>query len=263
MSWDWGSTATNSGTIANSIDVTSTPPILAPLQSTYQPVATATSGDPVVITATPLAVCSYSATTGLVTFLTSGTCLIDYNDQGNVNFAAATQFQQSVSVGLLTNTIVVNSTPNNPTALGPTYTPSATATSGDIVQVSSATSSTCSTSSNVVSFLAPGNCTLDFNDQGNNTYSVAQQVTQSFTVAQAGTAGINVEGIPNPQDGKPDNGDAVQYTYNQTMTASSFLTGFSGASKVVYAELTRSSGSATVLTICSSSSCSTNVNLEP
>lgn len=261
-SWDWGSKSTNSGTLPNSIDVTSTPPVLAPLNSTYQPIATATSGDTVVITATPTTICSYSSATGLVTFKAAGTCLVDFNDPGNVNFEAAAQVQQSVSVGLLANTITVNSTPSNPTALGPSYTPNATATSGDTVQVTSATTSICTASSNVVSFTAPGTCTLDFNDPGNSTYGAAAQVTQTFSVAQAATAGSNVEGIPNPQDGVPDNGDAIQFTYNQTMSASSLMSGFSGSSTSVYVKIARSYGaSSTTLTVCTSSSCGTSVNL--
>jgi hypothetical protein len=257
-SWDWNSVASGGGTVTNSIDVTSTPPPVAAVNSTYTPVATATSGDAVVITATPTTVCAVAS--GVVRFIAAGTCLVDFNDPGNVNFASAAQIQQSVSVGLLSNTISVSSTPSNPTEGGAPYTPRASATSGDVVTVTSATMSVCTVSSNVVAFVGAGTCTLDFNDPGTMVYAAAPQVTQPFSVTVAATAGSNIDGVPSRQDGKPDNGDALEYTYNQTMSASSLMSGFTGNSTTVFAQLTRSFG-ATNLVVCTSSTCNTHVNL--
>jgi Tfp pilus assembly protein PilV len=85
--------------------------------------------------------------------------------------------------GLILNTIVVTSTPQSPVANGPTYTPTASTTSGDPVTITTPTvSPACSVSNGVVSFLAGGTCTLNFNDPGNFNYAPAGQVNQQFSV---------------------------------------------------------------------------------
>lgn len=260
-SWDWGTDSSGTTvTSANSISVTSVPPALAPLNSTYTPVATALSGDTVVITSATPSICTVSG--GVVTFIGNGTCTIDYNDPGNINYAAAPQVQQTVSVGQLTNTITITSTaPSNAQAGGATYTPTATATSGDSVVITSATTTICTISSGVVSFVGGGTCILDFNDPGNSNYAAAAQEQQSFSVSIATPAGSDVQGVPSPQDGKPDNGDEILFTYNQVMSASSLETGFTGASTSVYVQLSRSYSGATTLKVCTTGSCSTAVNL--
>ena len=93
------------------------------------------------------------------------------------------------SVGQSVNTITVNTTaPNSATVGGATYTPTATASSGDTVVITSGTTSVCTITGGVVSMVAVGTCTLDFNDNGNLNYAPAIQVTQSFTVgASVGT----------------------------------------------------------------------------
>jgi hypothetical protein len=260
--WNWGTVAGSAtGPIANSINVTSTPPARVALNGTpYTPVATDTSGDPVQITATPSGVCSVTSST--VSFgNTGGTCTIDFNDPGNINYLAAGQVQQTISVGLLTNVITVTSSPTSPTAGGATYTPVATATSADTVATTSATASVCTVTSNVVTFVTGGTCLIDFNDSGNANYSPAAQVQQSITVTAAAPSGADVQGVPSPQDGKPGNGDAINYIYNQVMSPSSLLSNFSGTSTPVYVQLSKSTGSSTSLKVCSTSNCSTVVNL--
>ncbi|MFI5036642.1 MAG: hypothetical protein ACHQFZ_10615 [Acidimicrobiales bacterium] len=98
----------------------------------------------------------------------------------------------SSTVGTIPNTITVTSSaPGNATIGGATYTPVATATSGDLVVVTSATSAVCTFISGVVSFVGQGTCTLNFNDSGNGTYAAAPQVQQTFNVGK-GTAVITV-----------------------------------------------------------------------
>jgi len=80
------------------------------------------------------------------------------------------------------DSITITSTAPSATVGGPTYTPTATAASGDTVVITSATTLVCTISSGVVSFLSAGTCTLDFNDPGNSTYAAAPQVNQGFTV---------------------------------------------------------------------------------
>jgi len=80
------------------------------------------------------------------------------------------------------NAIQINSTPTSPTHGGSTYTPSATATSGDPVIITSATPSVCTVSGGVVTFKMAGQCILNFNDPGNFNFAPATQVQQNFTV---------------------------------------------------------------------------------
>jgi hypothetical protein len=88
------------------------------------------------------------------------------------------------SVGEALNTITVTSTaPASATDGGATYNAVASATSGDSVVVTSASTGVCTVAGTVVSMVGVGNCTLDFNDNGNLNFAPAPQVTQSFTVA--------------------------------------------------------------------------------
>ena len=72
-------------------------------------------------------------------------------------------------------------------AYGGTYTPTASATSGLPVSFTSATSSVCSISGGVVSFIDLGTCTIDANQAGGNagTYRAAPQVQQTFSVGKS------------------------------------------------------------------------------
>ena len=261
MSWDWSSVAGLSSPIANSISITSTPPAIPLVGGSYTTVSGATSGDTVVVSSATSSICTVSGTK--VSFVADGTCTIDFNDAGNANYSAAIQQTQTMVVGPLADTIQVTSTPSNPTESGSTYTTVSSATSGDTVVVTSATSSVCTVSSGVVSFPGNGSCTLDFNDPGNTDYSAAAQVQQNFTVAIYAPAGSNIQGVASPQNGYPNNGDSMQYTYNQTMNAGSLLSGFTGASTAVYVQLSRGFGSSTtVWQVCTSgTSCNSPVNL--
>ena len=148
---------------------------------------------------------------------------------------------------------------------GSTYTPVATATSGDVVAVTSATTAVCTVSSGIVTFIGAGTgtatCTLDFNDPGNTDYVAATQVTQSFPVTVGVPGGVVFCPTPSTPNGFPNNGDQVTYTYNQTMSGASLLSGFNGTSVNVYVQLSRSNGTSTVWKVCGTSNCSTLVNL--
>lgn len=86
------------------------------------------------------------------------------------------------AVGTTSNTISVSAAPGAGSTHG-TYTPKATATSGDTVVVTlDKTSSGCSLSDDKATFTGAGTCVIDFNDPGNSTYAAAAQVTQSIKV---------------------------------------------------------------------------------
>ena len=153
--------------------------------ATYTPTATASSGLTVAITvdASSSAVCSISA--GVVSFQTAGTCKVDFNQAGNGTYNAATQVQQSFTVGKGAQTITPTSTaPASASVGGPTYTPTATASSGLTVAITidATSSSVCSITAGAVSYLASGTCTIDFNQAGNANYNAAPEVQQAIPV---------------------------------------------------------------------------------
>ena len=98
----------------------------------------------------------------------------------------------TLGIGQAANSITITSSaPGSPVVGGATYTPAATATSGDSPTIASSTGTVCVMSSGVVSFTAAGTCTLTFDDPGNLNYAPATEVTQSFSVGK-GTNTIKV-----------------------------------------------------------------------
>jgi len=100
------------------IDFTSTVPVGAAVgDAAYVVTATATSGLGVVLTidASSASVCSItgSASGSSVSFIGAGTCTIDANQDGNADYAAATQVQQSFQVGPGTPTLVFTQQPQD------------------------------------------------------------------------------------------------------------------------------------------------------
>ena len=170
------------------ITFTSTPPAAASVGGpTYNVTATASSGLPVAFTidATATSVCSIAGST--VSFLAAGTCVIDADQAGNANYAAAPQAQQSFGVGKSAQTITFTSTaPAAATVGGATYTVTATASSGLTVAftIDASASSVCSIAGSTVSFTGAGNCVIDANQAGDINYNPAPQVQQTFAVGK-------------------------------------------------------------------------------
>jgi len=103
------------------VKFTSTAPTKALVSgATYAPTASATSKLTVAITvdSSASAVCSISAT-GVVSFHTAGTCLLDANQAGNVDYNAATQVQQSFAV--YQAPVFVLDTPSTTATVGQSY----------------------------------------------------------------------------------------------------------------------------------------------
>ncbi|MGC2486786.1 MAG: hypothetical protein WA359_11155 [Acidimicrobiales bacterium] len=146
----------------------------------YAPGLSATSGDKVVTTLAKDSSGCY-LNYGWIEFKGSGECIVNFNDPGNGAFAAASQVQRSIKV-YSSNTISA-STPPAAGAIHQTYTPSASATSGDKVSITLNSESTgCSLASGVVTFNDNGVCVIDFNDAGNGAFAGASEVKQSITI---------------------------------------------------------------------------------
>jgi Bacterial Ig domain len=206
------------------ISFTSTAPAGATVGGpTYNVTATSTSGLTVALTvdASASAVCSISGST--VSFLSVGTCVIDANQAGDASYNAAPQAQQSDPVAKGDQTITFTSTaPAGAKVGGPTYTVTATASSGLPVTltIDAAASSVCtisgSTSGSTVSFIGAGTCVIDANQAGNADYNAAPQVQQSDPVAK-GDQTITFTSTA------PAGAKAGGPTYTVTATASSGL----------------------------------------
>ena len=147
-------------------------------------------GNPVVLSvdsSSGAGVCTLSGRT--VTYNNPGPCVIDANQAGNATYAPAPQVQQSFAVGKGSQTITFTSTaPAGAKVGGPTYTVTATASSGLTVAftIDASASSVCSISGSTVSFTATGTCVIDANQAGNANYNPAPQAQQSFAVGMGG-----------------------------------------------------------------------------
>ena len=198
---------------------TSTFPSAGSKGGSYAPGSSATSGDKVVMTLSS-ASSGCSLNSGWVDFTGSGTCRVDFNDPGNGAFAAASEVQRTVDVHSA-NTI----SPSTPPAAGPingTYTPSASATSGDKVEIYLNSESTgCSFSDGKATFTGNGVCIVEFNDPGNGAFAAASEIKQYITIGS---------GNPKSQGAITITSTAVGYGHALILTT----TGGSGAGAISY-----------------------------
>lgn len=173
-----------------SITFSSTPPSGARIGDTYAATATGSaSGEDVtlVVDSGSAAICSIA--NGTVTFSAAGTCVINANQAGNADYEAAAQVQQTIEVGKLAQSLSFTSIAPANAKVGDTYTPTATGgASGNPVVFSvsgvpqtvsasmtaKAAGEVCSISGGVVSFSAPGTCTIMATQAGNEGYASAE-----------------------------------------------------------------------------------------
>jgi DNA-binding beta-propeller fold protein YncE len=202
---------------AQSISFTSTEPSDTTIAtSPYTPTATASSSLPVTITLDPSSTgCSLSS--GVVTFNSVGTCVLDANQSGDLQWSAAVQVQQTIVIHQESQTIDFSTTPPRAEVTGGTpYTPGATASSGLPVTITlDSTSTGCTISDGVVSFPALGTCVIDANQAGDANYPAASEVQQVIPIVKEYQA-ISFSSTP-PEDG------TVGDHYTPTATATSGL----------------------------------------
>jgi outer membrane protein OmpA-like peptidoglycan-associated protein len=196
-----------------------TAPTPAVVGGSYTPLAVASSGLTPVITIAgdSSSVCSFSAG-DTVTFTAGGTCTLYANQAGNSTYTEASEVLQSFSVAKATQSISLSPTaPTDAVVDGPTYAPTATASSGLGVTftVDASSSNVCAIAGGNVSFVGGGVCTLDANQAGNTAYSAAPQVQLSFEVANTQTVMFT-----SPTPATAETGGA---SYTPTATATSLL----------------------------------------
>ncbi len=132
--------------------------------------------------------CSVTGATLSVTNA-SGTCSVSATKATDNNYNAKTSAALSVPLVKADQTVTITSlAPTTAAVDGPTYTPTASATSllPVTITIDASASSVCSISAGVVSFTGAGTCVIDANQAGNSNYNAAAQVQQSFTVFPTG-----------------------------------------------------------------------------
>jgi hypothetical protein len=131
-------------------------------------------------------VCTVSGNT--VTYVAGGSCVVDANQAGNAEYAAAPQVQRTIKISKLPQSISFTAPPAG-TVLSSAALTATGGASGNPVVFSVASSSgpgVCFLSGSTVSFGAPGSCVIDANQAGNAQYAAAPQVQRTITVTKPG-----------------------------------------------------------------------------
>jgi phosphotransferase system HPr-like phosphotransfer protein len=131
--------------------------------------------------------CSVSGAT--LTFTGAGNCIIDANQTGNTNYAAATQVQKTVLVNQATQTITFTQ-PTTPVAYSADLTIPLSATggaSGNAVtfSIDGASTGTGSISGSTLTVTTVGTFVIDANQTSSTNYVAATQVQKTVVVNQA------------------------------------------------------------------------------
>ena len=157
-------------------------PVL-PLNGTATVAATSSAGLAVTYSSLSATVCSIQRDSGKVTALTTGTCTLAADQEGNDDFAPATQVTQSLVVLVDPKQTIQFAAPPALTLYG-TASVKAAASSGLPVNFGTSTPQVCSVVGNTgaVTAIAAGLCTITANQPGDASYQAAPQVTQSITV---------------------------------------------------------------------------------
>ncbi len=115
------------GVASQAITFTSAPPVNPAVTGTYTVSATGgASGNPVTFSIDAVSTAgACTINSAVVTFTGTGNCVVDANQAGNANYAAAAQTQQTMTVGKKSTTISLAATPN-PAAAGQPVTLTAT-----------------------------------------------------------------------------------------------------------------------------------------
>ena len=165
----------------------------SPSSPTYGGGYTATAsaaGGAITFSADASSVACGVSSTGAASFTAAGTCIIDANQPGNVDYNAAQPRQYQFDVARAAQSISFTSTaPTCPCSLGQTYTVTATGGgSGSPVTFNIDSSSTpliCSISGSTVTINggAPGTCIIDAFQASDANYSAAPEKQQTISVS--------------------------------------------------------------------------------
>ncbi len=163
--------------------------------ATYQTNAQGSGAGIITFASSTPSICTIDGGTGLVTTVGAGTCNLTADAGPTPHYADSGTTGFTLTILKAANAITITSgAPGGAVVGGATYTPTASATSGDSVVIASTTTTVCTISGGVVRFLSVGTCTLNFSDAGNANYTVATPVQQSFTVSKGAPANVVTNG---------------------------------------------------------------------
>ena len=161
--------------------------------------ASSDSGLSVSFSSTTMSVCTVSGST--VSIVGAGSCSITASQAGNTNYNTATDVVQSFTVNKASQSITFAAIPDREFSDGG-FDLVASVDSGLAVTFASSTPSICTVSSNSISLVYLGECTITASQAGDGNYLAATDVVRSFNVAGDDTDG---DGIPNDADNDDDN----------------------------------------------------------
>ncbi len=134
-----------------------------------------------------------------VVYQQAGSCVLDANQAGNADFAAAPQVQQTITISIgnaaqtITFTAPLQGTVNSSAVLAPS------ASSGLAVALSvdrSTTNDACTLDGDTVMYQHAGSCVLDANQAGNVDFAAAPQVQQTINIGGNAGPTLVVHALP-------------------------------------------------------------------
>lgn len=184
---------------------------------------------------------------GILTMKSIGLCTFIASQAGNVNYNS-TQLTKSFTIKKASQIIYIE-TIGNKKYLDPQMALNPVSNSG-LPVVASTTSSACSISNNILTFLSSGNCEITYKQAGNGVYAPAE-LTSTVTILKASqTIELSVDGLSNI-------GGVIQTTYNplSTQYATTMLSNHGITSTLYSATSDVCSTSGTQITLLKSGEC--------
>ncbi len=187
---------------------------------TYTATFSVTTGDTgaTSIVSSTTGVCTVSG--NVVTFVTGGTCTLTPSVAASANYKAATGAAQSFSVAKpIPTTPQITNVPSSGVA-GGTFT-AVVSTSGDGVKsVVSSTTSVCTTSGLVVTYVFAGTCSLTATVAAGTAYGAASGSPQSFAIT------ATVPGAPTNVNVTPSSKTSFTVTWSAASTGGASITSY-------------------------------------
>ncbi len=164
------------------------------------------SGLVVTLESKSIGVCTVNNTTGEITIVAAGTCIIRATQAGNATYASATPVEQTFIVSDLTAQVITFNNPGDKVLSGTPFGSGAVSNASPALTVSlaSTTLDVCTVSGLNITTIALGRCSITASQAGDATRAQAANVTQVFNVVGASYtvtyhAGSNGTGsVPSP-----------------------------------------------------------------
>ena len=153
------------------------------------------------ITYTASGACSFDTATNTISLNAAGTCSITASQAGDANYLPAPSITQTFEISKAPQSIEAPEIEEQDLSTDSEYTLDFDIAGADTpVVMTSQSPSICTVDDNLISFLAVGNCVLNFNKAGNDKFEAAPQVSTTIKITQsaqlgdaANPAGLGVE----------------------------------------------------------------------